>query len=84
MPTVKIRGNDDEKLVWYWNHSTVKSPVPTAQSLLAGTLTYWLVPLKLMLPPDVACEWRGARNETSPRPHTVRTAKRALARTPKD
>jgi hypothetical protein len=39
-PTVKIRGNEDEKLVWYWNHSTVKSPVPTAQSALPGRLKY--------------------------------------------
>ncbi|MEY3744744.1 MAG: hypothetical protein RLZ48_422 [Actinomycetota bacterium] len=53
-PTVKMRGQLEEKLVWYWNHSTVKSPVPTAQSLLAATDTYWLVPLNDMLPPLAA------------------------------
>ena len=54
VPTVKMRGQLDEKLVWYWNHSTVKSPVPTAQSLLPATDRYWFVPLKDILPPFVA------------------------------
>jgi hypothetical protein len=28
----------------YWNHSTVKSPVPNAQSVLAGKVMYPVVP----------------------------------------
>ena len=59
-----MRGQLDEKLVWYWNHSTVKSPVPTAQSLLPATDTYWFEPLKDKLPPLVAC----------PTPANARTA----------
>lgn len=51
---MKMRGQLEEKLVWYWNHSTVKSPVPTAQSLLPATETYWFVPLNDKLPPFVA------------------------------
>lgn len=54
VPTVKMRGQLEEKLVWYWNHSTVKSPVPTAQSALPGSETYWFVPLNEMLPPFTA------------------------------
>jgi len=38
----------------YWNHSTVKSPVPTAQSALPGTDRYWFEPLNETLPPFTA------------------------------
>lgn len=45
-------------LLWkYWNHSTVKSPVPTAQSALPGTDRYLFVPLSETLPPFTADTW---------------------------
>ena len=53
-PTEKTRGQLEGELVWYWYHSTVKSPVPTAQSALAGEKTNWFVPLNEILPPFTA------------------------------
>jgi len=69
-PTVKMRGQLEEKLVWYWYHSTVKSPVPTAQSALPGTDRYWFEPLNETLPPFTAdTRLRVPKKRT----HTTRT-----------
>ena len=39
--------------LWYWNHSTVKSPVPGEKFDELGTVKYWLFPLNDKLPPKL-------------------------------